>query len=116
MAKENFDYAILDTAAGTHCSVVVGLLDVDKAVAVTEPTPMGAHDLGLILELLTKLNVKADVLLNQSDLGDLKAVKQVLVKHHRKNWDFEIPYSRDLATAYSQSQLLTAATPKIDIS
>ena len=48
---------IIDTAPGTHCSVVNALLGVDSAVAVTEPTPLGRHDLKIILDLIGKLNV-----------------------------------------------------------
>ncbi len=69
-AKEvNADVLIIDTAAGTHCPVINALYGLDKAFAVTEPTPMGAYDLKLILDLCDKLDLPTDVILNQANLG-----------------------------------------------
>jgi MinD superfamily P-loop ATPase len=112
---ENFEYVIFDTAAGTHCPVVVALLDVDLAWAVTEPTPMGAHDLDLILQLLKKLKIKTKVLLNQSDLGDTNSIAAILQKFDRPTWDQELPHSPALAKVYGQGQLLASGLPKIQI-
>lgn len=113
---EKFEYVIFDTAAGTHCPVVVALLDVDIAWAVTEPTPMGAHDLELILKLLQKLNISTKVFLNQANLGDSKRVSAILKKYNRKTWNQEMPHSAALAKAYGQGQLLRSDLPKIEIS
>ncbi|MCD6400262.1 hypothetical protein J7L85_05665, partial [candidate division WOR-3 bacterium] len=38
----------------------------DFVYAVTEPTPMGAHDLILILDLCKKLEVPAKIILNRA--------------------------------------------------
>jgi len=103
--KVGADYLLLDTAAGTHCPVISALLDCDIAYVVTEPTPMGACDLGLILDLCRKLEVPASVILNQSDLGDKKEVKKVIRKFKVKIGR-EIPYSRKLSEAYSKGELL----------
>jgi len=72
--ERSADYLLLDSAPGTHCSVIRALIDVDLAYAVTEPTPLGAHDLKLILELLNKLKVPAKVILNQANLGNRKSI------------------------------------------
>ncbi len=56
--KKEYDYVIIDTAAGTHCPVISALLGSDYAFAVTEPTPLGAHDLDLILTLTKKIRNK----------------------------------------------------------
>ncbi|MDD5482016.1 MAG: P-loop NTPase, partial [Candidatus Shapirobacteria bacterium] len=56
--KIGADYLLVDTAVGLHCGVIRALIGVDLAYAVTEPTPLGAHDLKLILELLSLLKVK----------------------------------------------------------
>lgn len=45
------DHLIVDTSPGTHCSVIQALLKCGKAYVVTEQTPLGAHDAGLMLEL-----------------------------------------------------------------
>lgn len=103
---EGFDTVILDTAAGTHCPVLVAMLGVDLAIAVTEPTPMGAHDLDLILRLLKKIGVNFEVCLNQYDLGNQKLILEVLKKHNQSKWQHQIPYSPEIVKAYSNGQIL----------
>ncbi len=105
-AKETeADYLLLDTAPGLHCAVIRALWEVDKAYAVTEPTPLGAHDLELILQLLAKLEIPAEVVLNQSDLGDRSRVDEV-VNNYKVSVSCEIPYSRAVVWAYSKGELL----------
>jgi MinD superfamily P-loop ATPase len=99
------DIVIFDTAAGTHCPVITALLDSNLAYAVTEPTPMGTHDLDLILDLCQKLKVPAKVILNQADLGNKKGIEKV-VKKFKTKIEKEIPYSRKLVELYSKGQLL----------
>ena len=60
-----------------HCSVIRALISVDLAYVVTEPTPLGAHDLKLTLKLLKKLEVPAKVILNQADLGIRKPIDKI---------------------------------------
>ncbi len=104
--KEKADFVIIDTAAGTHCPVINALMDIDIAYAVTEPTPMGAYDLHLILDLMEKLKIKKEVVLNQADLGDKKLLNKVLADFKIKKFFEEIPHSRKLAKAYSAGELL----------
>jgi MinD superfamily P-loop ATPase len=99
------DFILFDTAPGTHCPVISALLDCDLAYAVTEPTPMGAHDLNLILDLCQKLKVPVKVILNQADLGDKKKILPI-VKKFKIKIEKEIPYSKKLVEAYSRGQLL----------
>ena len=105
-AKEKeVDYILFDTAAGTHCPVVSALLNSDFAYCVTEPTPMGAYDLNLILDLCKKLKVPAKIILNQADLGNKKRIEEVAEKFKIKIEE-EIPYSKKIAEFYSKGQLL----------
>jgi len=103
--KKRVDIVLFDTAAGTHCPVITAILDCDLAYAVTEPTPMGAYDLRLILDLCKKLKVPAKVILNQADLGD-KAKIYPIAKKFKVRVEKEIPYSRKLVEAYSKGRLL----------
>jgi len=98
------DYLLLDTAVGLHCGVIRALIDVDEAYAVTEPTPLGAHDLKLILELLKKLTVSAKIVLNQADLGDRKEI-DTIARDYGVRIKLEIPYSKELVEAYSRGEL-----------
>ncbi len=103
--KKKADYILFDTAAGTHCPVISALLDCDFAYCITEPTPMGAYDLNLILDLCGKLKVPAKIVLNQANLGN-KEMIQKIAKKFRIKIEGEIPYSKKIAEAYSKGQLL----------
>lgn len=99
------DFVLFDTAAGIHCPVISALLGCDLAYAVTEPTPMGAYDLNLILDLCQKLKVQAKIILNQADLGEKTKIEKVAKKFKIKI-EKEIPYSRKIVEAYSKGELL----------
>ncbi|MBA7654916.1 Ion-translocating oxidoreductase complex subunit B [subsurface metagenome] len=103
--KIKTDFVLFDTAAGTHCPVISALMGCDLAYAVTEPTPMGAYDLNLILDLCQKLKIPAKVILNQADLGDKTKISPVIKKFKTKI-EKEIPYSKKLVEAYSKGKLL----------
>ncbi len=98
------DVLLLDTAPGLHCAVIRALWEVDEAYAVTEPTPLGAHDLKLILELLKKLNVPAKIVLNQSDLGNRELIDPI-ASDFNTEIAHEIPYSEEIVSAYSHGRM-----------
>ncbi len=106
--KIRADVVLFDTAAGTHCPVINALLDVNEALAVTEPTPMGALDLNLILSLCKKLKIPSKIIVNQADLGNRKKIENIAKKFKIKIKK-EILYSKNLVEAYSKGQLLTQA-------
>ena len=102
--KLKIDTILIDTAPGTHCNVINALLDVDQSFAVTEPTPLGAHDLGLILKLNKKLKIPTQIILNQSDLGNQKLI-QPLVDKFKTKIVHQVPYSKKIVNAYSVGKL-----------
>ncbi len=103
--QKKADLILFDTAAGTHCPVISALLDCDLAYCVTEPTPMGACDLELILDLCKRLKVPAQVILNQANLGDKKKI-HLIAKKFGAGIVKEIPYSREIVEHYSKGRLL----------
>ncbi len=103
--KKKADFILFDTAPGTHCPVISAILDCDLAYLVTEPTPMGAYDLNLILDLCQKLKVPVKIILNQANLGDKKRIEKI-AKNFKTKIEKEIPYSRKLVEAYSKGKLL----------
>ncbi len=101
--KKNYDYIIIDTAAGIHCPVIAALEMCNRVFAVTEPTPLGRHDIKLILQLLQKLNIKAGIILNRADIGD-KGLIYDLATDARVKIVAEIPYSKDIAKKYAEGR------------
>jgi MinD superfamily P-loop ATPase len=101
--KAGYDLIIIDTAAGTHCPVIEALKEADKIFAVTEPTPLGAHDLGIILEVIRRIGKEAQIIINRSDIGDPKEILE-LSKKTSSGIIMEIPYSTDIARSYSDDK------------
>jgi MinD superfamily P-loop ATPase len=102
--KIKADFLLFDTAVGLHCGVIRALINTDLAYAVTEPTPLGVHDLNLILKLLKKLNIKSKVIINQADVGNKEEVLDIAKKQNIEI-KYQIPYSKKLVKAYSQGKL-----------
>jgi len=102
--KENkYDFVIVDTAAGTHCDVISALENCDLALAVTEPTPLGEHDLELILKLLRILKIPYNIVLNKADVGDKNLIEKT-AKKFKTNIIAEIPYKKSILEAYSKGE------------
>ena len=101
--EKNYDSVLIDTAVGTHCNVVAAFRDVNLALAVTESTPLGQHDLELILKLLRILKIPVKVILNKSDIGNKKLIQNI-VKKYKTEIIAEIPYRKEILEAYSKGK------------
>jgi len=101
--EKNYDYVIVDTSAGTHCPVISALIGCKVAFAVTEPTPLGQHDLELILKLIKKLKIKSYIILNRSDIANKKTIENLAGKYKTKIIA-EIPYSKEIEKSYSEGK------------
>lgn len=101
--ESKYSFIITDTAAGTHCDVISALEGCDTALAVTEPTPLGAHDLELILKLLKILKIKSKVIINRSDIGNKNLIKKI-INRYKTEVVAEIPYSKKLIESYSKGK------------
>jgi len=97
-------HLLVDTSPGTHCNVIQALLGCEEAYVVTEPTPLGAHDAGLILELLEKMEIPSEIILNKADVGDKETIEKIAEKFG-VSIALEIPYSEELIRAYCQGKL-----------
>lgn len=80
---DQFDLILVDTSPGTHCNVISALKGAVHVIAVTEPTPLGAHDLDLMLSLLDMFQVSRSVIINRADLpGRKEDIEQTAAAHH----------------------------------
>jgi len=98
-AGKSYDFVIVDTAAGTHCDVIGALKGSDIALAVTEATPLGKHDLGLIAKLLKRLGIRFEIILNRFEEGKSGIIEKK-AKRVGKKIGARIPYSRAIMEAY----------------
>ncbi len=70
MAKsQGKDLILCDGAPGVGCPVISSLSGTNLAVAVTEPTPSGRHDLERVADLCSHFKVAFAVIINKFDLN-----------------------------------------------
>lgn len=73
--EEGADLLLVDGSPGIGCPVIASLTGVDAALAVTEPTPSGLHDLRRVLQLAVHFRVSTAVAVNKWDLNEELAVE-----------------------------------------
>jgi MinD superfamily P-loop ATPase len=105
--QDSFDIMVVDTPPGTHCNVVHSLRGADLALAITEPTPLGTHDLTLILKLASMLGIPCKVVVNRADMPghDNDAVAKV-AKSSQSEVIMDIPIDRALFQSYTDGEPL----------
>lgn len=67
--QEGRGLVLCDGSPGIGCPVISSLAGADLAVAVTEPTPSGRHDLARLAELAAHFRVAVKVIINKYDLN-----------------------------------------------
>lgn len=95
---------ILDCPPGASCSVVESVDGADLCIIVTEPTPLGLHDLEVTLGVLDHLGIPRCVVINRCDLGfapveELCAKRDVPILAH-------IPFDPLVSRQYSNGELV----------
>ncbi|HYE82222.1 MAG TPA: ATP-binding protein [Clostridia bacterium] len=101
MKKDNT--VVLDCSPGASCTVVQSIEGCDYCILVTEPTPFGLHDLRIAVQLVRKLGIAFGIVLNKASdssrlIHDFCRIENIEIL-------MEIPYSRDIAEAYSRGVL-----------
>ena len=112
------DLLMVDTGAGTANHVAIALSGSRLAMAVTEPTPLGLHDLELILRVLEELGVEAWVIVNRWGIGSSDAIAgriEEVARSHRATVKARIPYSRDVVDAYVKGVPIVSAMPDHEV-
>ena len=109
------DVLLVDTSAGTANHVAIALEDSKLAIAVTEPTPLGLHDLEMILELTNILGIETWVIVNRWDIGRVEKVEE-LARKWGTRIIARIPYSREIVESCVKSIPLVELYPTHPIS
>jgi MinD superfamily P-loop ATPase len=102
---------IIDGPPGTGCPTVKTLANADKVILVTEPTPFGAHDLSLALNLCSELSKPCGIFINRSDENDV--IIEELAERHQVKIIGRIPFKREYARTCSEGSILAAEFPSI---
>lgn len=67
--KKGINLILIDGSPGIGCPVIASLAGVEAALAVTEPTPSGLHDLTRVLQVAAHFNVPTSVCVNKWDIN-----------------------------------------------
>lgn len=69
LKDKEYDYLVLDSAAGVGCPTVSTITGTDFVVMVTEPTPSAFSDLKRLDEIVSHFGIKSCVIINKWDLN-----------------------------------------------
>lgn len=101
---------VLDCPPGASCTVVQSIENCDYCILVAEPTPFGLHDLQIAVQLVKLMQIPCGVVSNKSTPGNNTI--QDFCAEHGLELLLEIPFSRDIAAAYSQGLLPVTVYPE----
>jgi len=96
-------FLLIDGPPGVGCPAIASLSGATRVLAVTEPTPSGAHDLERILELARHFQIPAWVCVNKFDLNE-EATMQIERRAVELGAEIveRIPYDKSVTEAQRQ--------------
>lgn len=102
---------VIDSPPGTSCSMISAVKESDFVILVAEPTPFGLNDLQIAVETVRKLSIPIGIIINRSDSGNDDVEKYC--KDNSLNILMKIPFSTDIAKAYSNGVPLIISVPAL---
>jgi MinD superfamily P-loop ATPase len=108
---DQFDCILVDTSPGTHCNVIDALKGATHVLAVTEPTPLGAHDLDRILSLLDMFKLSRSIFINRADLTGRMSDIQDVAAAHETQVETGMKMDEDLLASYINGRPVVEASP-----
>jgi MinD superfamily P-loop ATPase len=107
---ESRDLLIVDTGAGTGNNISAALQEAKLLIAVTEPTPLGLHDLRAILEIGQGMGKRLWMVVNRAGIAsDEEHVK--LAREYGVEVYLRIPFDVEAAKAYAKGTPVVRACP-----
>ena len=101
--EQEADLILTDGSPGIGCPVIASLSGVDVALAVTEPTPSGVHDLRRVLAVSAHFGVPTGVCINKWDLNPTLADKIEREATEMKAKPMgRIPFDEDISNAIAE--------------
>ncbi|MGD8537443.1 MAG: P-loop NTPase [Candidatus Aminicenantes bacterium] len=103
--------AIIDGSPGTGCPVIASLTGADYALAVTEPTVSGIHDLDRILKVTQHFGIPSGIVVNKHDLNlEMTDKIKQLAKDYNAEFIGMIPYDNEVTDAQMEALSLVEYT------
>ena len=102
---------ILDCPPGTSCPVIESIKDADLVILVTEPTPIGQHDLKLAVATVRSLAKPLGVIINRDGLGNRDT--EDYCRREGIGIIAKIRNNRKIAELYSGGRLIYTELPEV---
>ncbi|MFP4424235.1 MAG: P-loop NTPase [Candidatus Woesearchaeota archaeon] len=96
--KRQYDFMLIDAAAGVGCPVIASVKGADRAMLIVEPTPTSFADMQRANTLLDNFNIPSIIVINKCDIGETREIYQ-FAKEHNIPVVAEIPYEKRFVRA-----------------
>ena len=110
LATDPGKITIIDAPPGTSCPVIAAVSGADFVVLVTEPTPVGLHDLKLAVEAVRLLDIPCGLVINRADIGNREVY--AYAEEEELPVLLSIPFDRRIAELYSEGKTLVESLPE----
>lgn len=104
------DYLIFDAPPGTSCAMVNSVNDSDLVIVVAEDTLFGLHDMQLVIDTLTHLNLPYLMVINKKR-SDVSVVTK-WAKEHDIPIIASIPFDKKISQVYGSGHLIFDDLPE----
>jgi MinD superfamily P-loop ATPase len=103
--ERGLDLLLLDGPPGISCPAHAAIGNVDLVVAVTEPSPSGAHDLERLLQLTRHFKLETVVVVNKFDLNPaLTSEIEDTSRHYGAEPVGRVPFNEDVPRALKRHE------------
>ncbi len=108
---------LIDGPPGIGCPVISSLTGADLAIAVTEPTPSGVHDLKRLVGLARHFRIPTAVVVNKSDIN-LSFVEEMKSYCDWQDLIYlgDIPYDPGITEAQREAKTIVEFNPRCNAS
>ncbi len=106
VARDISSDMILDCPAGIHCNVIGQMVEADRVIVVTEPTPLGFSGLKVAVETALEVGRKPDVVVNRYEPNGIYGKIEEFCREKGLKIVEKIEFSDDLARAYARGKLV----------
>ena len=112
LVNEKADHILGDGSPGTGCPVIAAITGCNLAIAVTEPTVSGVHDLKRVFNLTKHFGIKSCVVINKSDINPEQCAEiKAFCKDNSIEVIGEIPFDEAVGRALQEGKHLLEVSP-----
>jgi len=112
LVAEKASYILGDGSPGIACPVIAAMTGCNLAIAVTEPTVSGVHDLKRVLKLAAHFDIASCVIINKADIN-IQQTNEIkdFCRKHKIEVIGEVPFDESVGKALKEGKHLLDVSP-----